>query len=802
MSNSSMFRRRQVTSSFPTHALLLLTLIAGVFSCTVPRHYQYGKPFVFAVNVKVQGSLRKDEKKDLAQKLSNQLDDSLRTQVISIAGIYNRVMYPPVFDTANVRRSIGFMIALLNANGYYKPTITDTVRQKTRQVKNHPERVQYRVTVDFTVDPGKQVRLDSIGFNLSTPELQRLALETRRESLLRKGQPFSNQLMSAELDRLGTVFRNNGYYYLSPRQDLKFVVDTVVSALIDPNLDPFQQAALLAQLKEKREHPAINVVVEQRTVKDSSHLVPYHIGHVTVYPDLPIVLEDTITASRIDTNAAKGFTIVSRADKFKPFTIVRNVFTRPGQLYRQQDYIRTLNRFNQMGAWAQESMTFIPSDSSDSVLDATLKLYPNKKYFLSADYEVARNTNDIVTATNLFGINLNLGLRNRNTFRESVLSSSTLRGGVEFGSDFIQNTQASISHTISFPELLPRSLLRYLPRFVLKRKSQLDSLRSVINVNASFVDRRQFFTMRSINGSFGWEWTHGNKSWLIRPINIEFTQVDKTDSFSHYLLTNPSLNLAFKSGLVLSAQGVYKSLHKVGQHTDFLTLSGESSGALFGFIKSLDQGPLWRFIKGEVDYRRHVDYGRTQLAFHAYAGAGWAYGREGTQWEQTLPFYKAFFAGGPNSMRGWQVRQLGLGSSRFYDTAGTGLHQGPLDRFGDVQLEGNIEWRFPIGSVFGFKVLSAVYVDAGNIWNRHVLYDPDPNTEAAMKGSDFRFDRFYREFAVDAGTGLRIDFDWFLIRFDYAYKLKDPQRSDHSDTWLYDMHLLDGQFQLGIGYPF
>src|SRR5258708_29967708 len=59
----------------------------------------------------------------------------------------------------------------------------------------------------------------------------------------------------------------------------------------------------------------------------------------------------------------------------------------------------------------------------------------------------------------------------------------------------------------------------------------------------------------------------------------------------------------------------------------------------------------------------------------AYAGAGFAYGRDGNGYEQTLPFYKAFFAGGPNSMRGWQVRQLGLGSSKFYDTAGQGPHQ-------------------------------------------------------------------------------------------------------------------------------
>lgn len=781
--------------------LLFLSAFALIFSCTVPRHYQYHKPFVYAVNIKVEGNFPPGEKQDLAAKLSNQLDDSLRPQIVSILGLYRKVMYPAVFDTANIRRSKGYMSALLDALGYNNPVIKDTFHLDTVRFTRHPERNEYRATVDFTVYPGKQMRLDSIGFNLSTPALQALVLEHRKESLLKKGMPYSKQLISSERDRLVTLFHNNGYYYLS-KDDLYFVRDSVVSGLIDPNLDPFQQAALLEELRKKREHPTINVELNERPIHDSSHLTRYYIGHINVYPDLPILLEDSVTVSNIDTSAARGFTIISRANKFKPWVLTRNVFLRPGSLYQQQNAIRTLNRFNQMGAWQQSTITFTPSDSSDSVLDATLKLYPATKQYFNADYEVVRNTNDIVTATNLFGINANIGLRNRNAFKQSVLTSTTLRGGIELGSNFIQTTQASISHSISFPRFIPSFIL--FDRKLRQKVNRMDSLRSVFNINASYIDRRRFFTMRSINGSFGWQYNWGNRSLLFRPVNIEYTQLDKTDSFKTYLAKVPSLNLAFKSGLVLSMQGVYKSLHTYGRHTDFLTLSGESSGALAGLIsEKLDRGALWRFIKGEVDYRHHIDYRRTQLAFHAYAGAGWAYGREGTGWEQTLPFYKAFFAGGPNSMRGWQVRQLGLGSSKYYDTAGMSTKTYPLDRFGDVQLEGNIEYRFPLGTLFGVvKVLSAVYVDAGNIWDRHVLIDSPAITKEADKGSDFMFNRFYREIAVDAGTGLRFDLDWFIIRFDYAYKLKDPQRADHAEKWFYDMQLFKGQFQLGIGYPF
>ena len=790
-----MSRRRQVTVSFFNPALLMFTVaFAGLFSCTVPRKYQYHQPFVFAVNVRVEGSLLPDEKKDLSQKLSNQLDDSLRPQIVSIGGVYRRVMNPPVFDSANVRRSIGFMVALLNATGYYNPAIKDTIHRDTVRFKRHPEKNEYRVTVNFTVNPGKQVKLDSFGYALTTPALEQLALGSSKSSLLKKGKPYSKQLMSDELDRLITLFRNNGYYRFS-KEDMVIVLDTVVSALIDPNLDPFRQEALMIELKRKRDHPTIDVVITQRPVRDSSHIMQYHIGHITVYPDLPVVLEDTVTMSNIDTSTAKGFTLITRSNKFKPWVIVNNIYVRPDSLYQLQKSVRTVNRFNQMGAWQQESMSYSPSENGDSILDATLKLYPSKKMALNADYEVARNTNDIVTATNLFGINLNFGLRNRNAFGESVLSSSTLRGGVELGSNFIQTTQIGASHTLSFPAVLPKPVYNFALRHIAhNRKEALDSVRSVFNVNASYVDRREFFTTRTINGSWGYEWTSGNHSWLVRPINIEYTQLIKTDSFTKYLDSFPSLNLAFRSGLVLSSQVVYKSVHKYDKHTDFLTLSGETSGALLGLIQQLNEGSLWRFIKGEVDYRHHIDYRRTQLAFHAYAGAGWAYGR-GNGGEETLPFYKAFFAGGPNSMRAWQVRQLGLGSSNFYDTAGKGV----LDRFGDIQLEGNVEYRFPLGTIFTVKVLSAIYVDAGNIWDRHVLIDTPLITAKADAGSDFKFDRFYKEFAVDAGTGLRFDFDIFLIRFDYAYKLKNPE---YGSEWFDGLKLFHGQFQLGIGYPF
>lgn len=782
--------RRQVSVSL---LYLLIAFPASIFlySCSGFHHvtgYQFGKPFVYHTNIKVEGDIPRSEKKDLALRLSNQLDDSLRTQESSIAGIYTKVVNPPAYDSSNMRRSISYMVVLLNALGYYTTTIKDTVRIDTVHKKNHIKD-QYRVSIDFKVWPGKQMHLDSIGFDLHTPALQALALQTKGQSLLKKGEPYSNRLISDERDRLVTLFHENGYYKFT-KDDLVAVIDTVVAALIDPTLDPFEQAALLEKLRRKREKPTINVVMEQRPPKDSGHTRQYYIGNVTVYPDLQI-LEDTATLSSVDTTTARGLTIISRTDRFKPSFIANNVYLRPGRMYKQSNADRTFNRFSQMSAWQQAAVNFTPSTSSDSLLDAAVRLYPNKKQHLQVGLEASRNTADIITVGDLFGIGVNFALQNRNTFRQSVLSTTNLRAGVELGDNFIQTTQASIAHTISVPRLIAPEFVK---RLLVRKEGRLDSLRSVLNVNASYTDRREFFTAQSINTSWGYQWTKGNRSYLFNLINVEYTKLFKTDSFQKYLDSFPSLNLAFRSGLVVGMQFVYSSVRKKGIHTNFLRISAEESGAVLGLIQELDKGDLWRFVKGEVEYSHHIDFKRTELAMRAFAGAGIAYGKAGSGSEETLPFYKAFFAGGPNSMRGWQIRQLGLGSSTFYTT-----QPKHLDRFGDIQLEGNIEYRFPLGTIFGVKLKSALYADAGNIWNRQLTDTANPKRDV---GSDFQLNRFFKEFAVDAGTGLRLDFDYFLIRFDWAYKLRDPQRLENADKWFYKMRLSDGQFQLGINYPF
>ena len=160
-------------------------------------------------------------------------------------------------------------------------------------------------------------------------------------------------------------------------------------------------------------------------------------------------------------------------------------------------------------------------------------------------------------------------------------------------------------------------------------------------------------------------------------------------------------------------------------------------------------------------------------------------------------FFKAYYGGGPYSLRAWRVRFAGLGSNKALDNLVIDSVQvAPVERYGDIKLEGNIEYRFAAGKIFGIKLQGALFTDFGNIWLRSEQGDPQ------LAGAAFRFDRLYYDLAVAGGVSARLDFDFFLIRFDWAYKLKDPLYAEFNKGWFHEIRLGDGQFQLGIGYPF
>lgn len=773
------------------YGLFLGLLISSLVSCVVvsKKQYQKYKPFVFKTNITVAGNIPASQKQELNARLQNQLDDSLKTRVISYAGLVKKLVKPPVFDTVNIATSKIFMTALLNSEGYFYPSIKDSFTIDTISD------AQKRVTVNFQVTPGKRTRMDSIGFDLLTPELQELALENRDKTLLKKNTPYTLSKVSDEIDRVLQVFHNNGYYKVS-RDDVYAEVDTVVAALIDPSLDPFEQLRLLDSLRRKSENPTINVVIKQREAADTTRLKQFYIGQVSVFPDQQF-LQDTLGSHPMMRSTVPGykFRFFTNTNKFKLPFIARNVFLIPDSLYRERNYFRTVNTFNRLGAWQNVDVTLRERYDSLAFLDTDIRLYPSLRQNLKIDFEASRNIADYLTTSQLFGLGLNFSLTNRNAFREAIQTSTNARFGIELGSNFIQTLQTNLSHSIYFPRLmLPFGIKPH-------NEDSLLSQRTVININGAYTIRRSIFNVGSINGSLSYEWARSPRervqfNWQVVPLNIEFTRLEGKDSLSKLIQQIPSLRYAFNDGFVIGMIGAMNSSWAKGNRLSNLKIRVEESGAIFGFIKQLEDNNLFRFVKTDIEFKNIINFKQSALAFRAFAGYGYVYGKRDGQAENKLPFFKAYFAGGPYSMRAWQVRRLGPGSSLLYDTVSNVAN----DRFGNMQLEGNVEYRFNLTTIAGIKVRSALFIDAGNIWGPEFR---DAAATQKIPDASFKFSRLYKDIAVGAGTSLRFDFDFFLIRLDWAYKIKNPTFSDKNNGgWFYGLGLFNGQFQLGIGYPF
>ena len=153
-------------------------------------------------------------------------------------------------------------------------------------------------------------------------------------------------------------------------------------------------------------------------------------------------------------------------------------------------------------------------------------------------------------------------------------------------------------------------------------------------------------------------------------------------------------------------------------------------------------------MRGSFDFRQHFDLGNESwLVFRQFVGLGLPYGNS-----KDLPFERSFYGGGSNGLRGWLYRSVGPGgyvpTNEF------------IEKTGDLQLELNAEYRFPLYNIIN----GAVFVDAGNVW----AYYPN---------------------------------EFLIIRLDFAYAMRNPYPDEIGNYWRFNQ-FGNLKMQLGIGYPF
>ncbi|CAN5222332.1 BamA/TamA family outer membrane protein [soil metagenome] len=798
----------------PFRILFFLFIVICLASCTTIRKYQKNTPFVYKniINLHVD-SISSDDRAIIKSGLYQQLDDSSGVKIKDVAFFLHFIDRPPVFDKISAARSAENMQNSLLHLGYYNAKAEYETKNDTIERKQ-----QIRVTTTYNVTAGKLTRIDTFAYLIDRPELKALAEDTKNKSPLKKNAAITKTAVQQEVGRLVDLYRNHGYYKFTPDQ-LRLTGDSSIEALTTVAADPFEAIRLLAEATAKRNRPTVRLAMILNPVGDSTKWNKYYINNIYALPDY--YPGENYNDSSFTEEAYKDIFIRYHNKLFRNNLVRTRISFKKGMMYSQDDYYQTLNNLYKLNVWESPSIEIIEVPAAfhgDSLfLDLVIKLIPLKKYTFEGSIELSYSAGNnsatgltVANAGNLLGLIGNLSVMNKNVNKEGIRMTNTIRGGVEFNTSNKSNTNNLInSNFVSFTNnlLLPSKKILYKQAFV--------------NTNFSLINRIDFFNQQVINTTFGYSYNkRANETFTWRPVSIDFRRIyNRTLRFDTTLQNYPFLRYSFNTALVAGILNFsYTKSYGNPSHNNrrnIIRLNTEESGLLLGRFKNLISGSgkdnflkkyLKEFIKADAEFTHTVSRPKSAMVYRLFAGVGVPTSKRDT----TLPFFKQYYGGGPNSMRGWPVRGIGIGGQPLPAYGSTSFN----DRTGDIQLEGNIEYRYNIAPLFSNAVVlkGALFVDAGNIWNLKNT-KPDGSTDS----SQFKFKNLYKQLGVSAGTGFRLDFSYFLVRFDLGFRIKRPDIAERNGWHLPDINLKNifgtkpenkqwryenFNFTIGIDYPF
>lgn len=797
-----------------------------VSSCTLTRNNPQNKPFLFKTSIDLKGGKFSSDEKNLARlRLNAQLDDSAKVVGHDFLFLIHYIDNPPAYDTGYTFLSARNMLGSMHHLGYYqaKDSIQiDTVKRtilKRHGLKFKIER-QQRVTVKYIIDAGNPTLIDTMSYNLSKPDLETLAVKTKSESLVLIGAPVNKGNVLGEISRLVELYRNNGYYKFSA-DDLKMRGDTTILSLTTISNDPFENIRLLAEANEKANKPTIKLSMILNPLGDSLRLQKFYINKVYIYPDYNST--DTLGGKNYteDSTRKNRFFIRYHKKLFRNSFLARNMEFKSGDLYRQESYAKTISNFSKSGIWQNVNIQTVESKDSIGRLDMIIQMIPQKKYGFEANAEASYSANSnlnsataIGSAGNLIGTAINFSLQNRNIHQEGIKMTHALRLGYEFNLNpkqanrTINSNELSYTNTISFPRLL--GAINLLPRNWFN-KGKLVTQQSFININPSYTKRIDLFNMLSTGIAFGNEWSNKiNRKNVLKFPNIEYSYLyNQSDSFAKILRNNSYLNYSYNTALIIGSSYSYSSTYVNPKHTDrqhSIRTNLEESGILLGRLKVFKK-QLRQYIKADAEYTFAITNPKSARVFRVFLGVGVPLENNDSA---SLPFFKQYYEGGPNSMRGWPIRGIGPGAKPLALLNSFAFN----DRTGDIRFEANAEYRHDLFQIIPNTLILkwALFADIGNVWN---FRNTKPG--GGYDNLQFKFKNVYQQLGADVGTGFRFDFNFFILRLDLGFRVKRPDVLLNNGWQLPDVtiaNLFNGSagnkewrnenfnFTIGLSYPF
>lgn len=801
--------RKKITNGLTTRALFRTTryLLYGsvIFlllnGCTAMKLVPANQVLYTDADVKLEPQGRVSAKKKIKELLDENILPKPNTTILGMRpGLWffykagnperkglksfmkNKLGQAPVYMSDIDHEHIAQVLkAHLINNGYFQSAVTSAV-----EVKEKKGKVTYtaRVHRPYRIRDISFPRMDTLFTNIDS---------VKADSYLKTRQRYNLNRLKAEQERIEEALENLGFFYFDDRH-LIFEADSTVGE---------RQIDLMLTLEPGVSEKAKRI---------------YQIGEINIFPDY--TLSDDTLSIVADTIKVDGFNYIDRRNNYRPETITKVVNFRPGKIYRSIDREYTLRHLMSLGSFKFVDIRFTESRRDSFLLNTSIYLTPHLKKSIRGEVQLVSKSNNFV------GPGFSVRFTNRNF----------LGGSEQF------RITANTSYEVQVSRRIPDPLNAFefgvesgltIPRLISPLKIYYPSRRYLPTTEVSLGFRLQqrigFFRLNSFNLAAGYTWRENTlKTHELYPVDISYVQLGKpSGEFQELLERNSFLRNSFQNQFIIGSrysytlntqlnedrQSEYRETEFQRSHFYFngnVDIAGNLMNLLQKTFRNEEEGDHTKifgtaysqFVRGEIDVRYYYNLNKqNKLATRLILGTGYAY-----QNSTTMPYIKQFSIGGSNSIRAFPARTIGPGTFNIKDEfppEETPDKDTPasarmfIDQRADIKLEGSAEFRFDI---VGF-LKGAAFVDAGNIWL--IREDSD------RPGGKFNKDQFLSELAVGTGAGLRMDFNFFVLRFDLAFPLRKPYLPE-SERWVLDQIDLASPswrsdnliLNIAIGYPF
>lgn len=676
---------------------------------------------------------------------------------------------PVIYNESDAIRSQEEIAKAVQNLGYMGASVKRTTKTKKKKLK-----------LFYEITSGKPYIVRTLKYDISDKKIAEYLRNDSTQSMLREGMLFDVNVLDAERQRITDYLLCNGYYKFN-KDYITYTADTARNThQVDLTLHLLPYKTYVGDTPKEHFQYKINKInfITDYDVLQSSALSSIEINDSLHYNGFPIYYKDKLY--------------------LRPKVLVDNLRFASGDLYDERNVQKTYTYFGRLSALKYTNIRFFETQNGDSTqLICYVMLTKSKHKSISFELEGTNSAGDLGAAASV-------SFQHRNLFRGSETFMVKFRGayeaisGLQPGYKNHNYTEYGVETSINFPNFLFPFLTSDFKRRI-KATTEFG-----LQYNYQL---RPEFSRTIASASWSYKWMQKQKiqhridlldiSYLYLPwISSQFQEdyINK-DKDNYILKYNYENRLIVRMGYNYSYNSAGGALvnNTITTNSYSIRAGFESAGnILYGISKMINMRknkdgeyailgiPYAQYLKGDFDFAKNIiiDH-RNSLAFHAGIGIAVPYGNA-----KVVPFEKRYFSGGANSVRGWSVRNLGPGSF-----AGDGNF---MNQSGDIKLDASIEYRTRLF----WKFRGAAFIDAGNIWTIRE-YENQP-------GGVFEFDKFYKQIAVAYGLGLRLDLDFFVLRFDGGMKAINPKYKKAKERYpiIHPKFSRDFAFHFAVGYPF